>query len=469
MKKYTLFLAVLLALAPAAQAQKQVVEGVAKAALTKNGSAAARAISETALKNSTSKATSHALINGKISPKQISPLAGSYTTRAVIEYDSGQGGILSAMDQTRLELGIQNWEKPALPELSKVLAPVTISEKELLNAVEESVEQADREVGGTPLYEVSFPSPELREFYKKAQEEISRDISSRDVANASFNISQEVVDQYTALVGEMQELNYKMSRDVLRRLHGVTNAGEARDVSLKISELTARMNAMQDRLYTPASAITQTKRNIELYQHVVEGKPMVEIEWEQKLPYDRYAFSLQQSIRSSGILPREFEFAETVNISKRKALLAKVHAQMPENLRIAVLNDEDAVPAVFREAQRDGLFPQSYKIEVYQNAGDFLSAHAAEPYDMVITDWIFPGGGGDMVLQKLRGVGDETPILFNSSGDVGAAYEQKLYEQGYSAYLPVNENFEPSTLIFSLRDYFVHAQNGKLMPLVNKK
>ena len=243
------------------------------------------------------------------------------------------------------------------------------------------------------------------------------------------------------------------------------------------------MASFQTKLFTPASAILQTHRNIDVFSKALIGKPAPKISWENPVPYTFSAFSLPYSISTGVFAPTEYQFSEVAGTLREKPLVAQMQQQLPPDLRIAVLNDDHMVPDAFKAArtlpqsesmgigatQTQNYFPEGFQIEHYNNVQDFLAAHAQEPFDMIFTDWIFPGGGGDMVLKELRGAGDATPLIFNSKGNMSPAAVQKLYKEGYSAHMPVLEEFEPSTAFFAVRDYFLNAQEGKLMPLLRFK
>lgn len=47
-------------------------------------------------------------------------------------------------------------------------------------------------------------------------------------------------------------------------------------------------------------------------------------------------------------------------------------------------------------------------------AGDARSAldlHRAQPFDLIVTDWIMPGLDGRELVEELRRAGDDTPVL----------------------------------------------------------
>lgn len=481
MKKTSILLAVLVTLPLVAHAQGKVIKGVTEAALTQGAvksavtqattrdaaRAAARAAgaatsgsltgtaSRLVVPNPTDKATSHAFINGKVDRSSISHAeAGSFDHRALLEYDSGQASIFEAWDEYRLQTGVQNWDK----RITEEIEPVFKTDPTLLQAVEESRDPKDI-VPNKSLYEPNYPDARMRAYYQKAYAEISQDLSSADIAKYGMEVPEDVRAEYLTIFGEMQALNEKMAYHVRRLLHGEQiSEAERGEVSRMIGEVETQMAQIQQKLYTTASAIKQTRRNIDLYSAATRGKPLVEFSWKQPRPYEFAKFHLKQSTARGLIAPTEYSFLETSNVAKQKEILKQVHEQMPPNLRIAVLNDSENTLSIYQEGVRMGYYPEGYQLDYYKDVSSFLQAHRNNPYDLIITDWIFPGGGGDMVVQTLREANDNVPIILNNQGDVGYANLPKVYAQGYSAFMPAGDNFEPYTIPFCLRDFFVNLK-----------
>lgn len=441
----------------------------------------------------TEKVKSNALENGKITKEQVSPWAGSYNTRSIVEYASPQSeeeGIFAISDNVRSDVGgIYNWEKKGQridPEEEIPFKPLQSSQEtisEAQQAIQDNIPPEDA-IPNRPMYETPYPSGNERAIYKAAYSEISEPISSADVIKTGMDVSPQTKEEFMSLFNKMQELNYQMASQIQKILRAeLVEDWEKQKIFRDILEVEKEMDVLQAKLFTPSSAIIQTRFNIEAYTKALVGKPAKRLTWTNPVDYKFSSFSLPYSISSGTFTPSEFQLSEVVGTPKERQIIEQIQQQLPPDLRIAILNDDHMVPDAFKAArtlpkgesaglgasQTLNYFPEGFKIEHFNNVQDFLAAHRQEQFDLIFTDWIFPGGGGDMVRIELRSAGDETPLIFNSKGNMSPVAVQKLYKEGYSAHLPVLEEFEPTTALLSVRDYVLNAQAGNLMPLLRFK
>lgn len=60
---------------------------------------------------------------------------------------------------------------------------------------------------------------------------------------------------------------------------------------------------------------------------------------------------------------------------------------------------------------------EGYEIDVAQDGDRGLQLATANPYDLLILDWMLPGKSGLEICQSLRSRGDATPVLFLTAKD----------------------------------------------------
>ena len=131
-------------------------------------------------------------------------------------------------------------------------------------------------------------------------------------------------------------------------------------------------------------------------------------------------------------------------------------AQLPANLKVAVLNDSPVFTGQYTQWSNKGVFSNGMTVTTFLSLNDFLKAHRENRFDIILTDYFIPGGGGNLLVKMLRAEHDFTPILLHSYAGAGHnAWEisrqpgilQKEYLMGYDGYLPTNDDF------FSSRGY----------------
>ena len=509
-RKTSLSLAVLILLPLTVQAQGTIVRGAVRgattgiAAETAVKSAVTTVVAESAARsavgatwvvvpNATTKATSNALINGKVDITGISSTAGMYDHRAIIEYSSEQGSILNALDNYRLQTGVQNWDKPILTPVEPIYITPTpaTSDPALIRSVEDS--RAPKDIKPyKPLYDPEYVNPQtvlpkIKEVRSLARQ-YAQDLPTEDILHPICLIKPEDQQAFIDIVPDMKQINY----EIYEKLDRIAN-GHRQDIvgaesfaqKARNEQLLRKMSEVQQKLPVYSKAISSTQDIINKYQHIVDGEYgiLFKSDWINPVAFDPAAFQLS----GSGLQPTLEDWSFAFSAEKRQQIIDQIHAQMPSEARIAVINDNSKIHDIYKAAKSNGYLPEGFTIDYFTDAQSFLTAHHNRPFDVVMADRRFEGGGGEAVTRILRSENDNTLIVHNSSWtqkDVWDSYRpeqlQPFYDEGYSAYFPAPlrsesgwgevdiEGLTPQDVMFALRNLFQHANSGRLMPFVPK-
>ncbi|MFQ5619694.1 MAG: response regulator, partial [Rhodospirillales bacterium] len=111
----------------------------------------------------------------------------------------------------------------------------------------------------------------------------------------------------------------------------------------------------------------------------------------------------------------------------RKPPTCKPRSHLP---RVLFVEDEEAIV----EEVADYLRRKGFEVVTAGNAVEALELHASRPADMVITDLLMPGMGGDEFIRRLRQAEPELPIVV-VTGHTNFGDEQDIVAEGASAVL----------------------------------
>ena len=167
-------------------------------------------------------------------------------------------------------------------------------------------------------------------------------------------------------------------------------------------------------------------------------------------PFDEKEFRL---FPPEGIAPR-FAVRQDENIFSTQQSLQtakQLCLQLPSNLHVAVLNDDPANARQYARWENAGAFSNGITFTHFSSVNQFLEfIKEKQRFDIILTDFYIPGGGGDFLVKFLREQKDTTPVLFHSyaGGNTVAwqtprqnAFLYRLYDTGYDGYLPSNDDF----------------------------
>ena len=82
-------------------------------------------------------------------------------------------------------------------------------------------------------------------------------------------------------------------------------------------------------------------------------------------------------------------------------------------MKILVVEDEAGIARFLKQ----GLEEESFDVDVADNGTDGLRLALAQPYDLLLIDWMVPGLTGLEVCQQLRTRRDQTPVIFLTARD----------------------------------------------------
>jgi two-component system copper resistance phosphate regulon response regulator CusR len=99
-------------------------------------------------------------------------------------------------------------------------------------------------------------------------------------------------------------------------------------------------------------------------------------------------------------------------------------------MRLLIVEDDDKTASALQSGlQREGFF-----VALARTGEEGLSVLTAEPFDLVVLDWMLPGRDGIEVLKALRTRGAKTPVLLLTARD--AVADRVLgFESGADDYL----------------------------------
>lgn len=141
----------------------------------------------------------------------------------------------------------------------------------------------------------------------------------------------------------------------------------------------------------------------------------------------------------------------------------KLAEKLPKGLKMAVLNDEYSVLRRMREMHEANRFFPGWELSYYRNTEEMLAAASADPtsFDVILTDIIVPGGGGNYLTGKLRERGFKGVIIALSAFQEDDEIGRKLFDIGFDGMIPQGLGFEMSDhwqllIMKRLQNYFYY-------------
>ena len=203
--------------------------------------------------------------------------------------------------------------------------------------------------------------------------------------------------------------------------------------------------------------------------YLPESKTMIAGEEEEEDDFDdeQYEGTAQSYKRRAAQMTAERQHkAEMIKLaeSERDALLANI----PANMRIAVIND-DRLPLInFEYWAKNGWLGKNATVATFKNGFTFMQQiKKGVRYDVVITDLVLPDGGVAM-MEDFR-ILDPNAIVFASSkfypGDGDDHSAQDLFNFGMDGYIWNNTNLNEGSFGYlqylrQLNNYFYYKQKN---------
>lgn len=161
---------------------------------------------------------------------------------------------------------------------------------------------------------------------------------------------------------------------------------------------------------------------------------------------------------------REMQWEDYQPLSSgARELVMPVAQQLPKNLNIALVNDHPGMIGSVKNWVAAGYFGEGASVEIFQTADALLQTK--KDFDVIVTDLLVPGGGGQYLAYHLRKNGYEKPILALSEYREEDCRAPELFNVGIDGYIYADDFFRNyigyRLLPASLKTYFeLKAQNG---------
>lgn len=127
---------------------------------------------------------------------------------------------------------------------------------------------------------------------------------------------------------------------------------------------------------------------------------------------------------------------------------------LPENVRLAVLNDSEDILDMYKLWERQGRFPAGWKVSGYEDALHLLNAvEAGQKFDLIVSDINVPGGGGRYFVHRLREMGIQTPVIGCSGYTRDKIDSKELHDIGFDGYMYSDDMFEETSGFYKWKSY----------------
>ena len=286
--------------------------------------------------------------------------------------------------------------------------------------------------------------------------------------------SQQEVAAYFALYRDMREFHTYLVQKMVPLLSyfrpGKLAPEEKQLLADQISSFRQRIDQQLSKMVSLDAALARMLTDMNLAMEVMfdmKGQ-LVPHRIQRQKPFDENTFRLlppEQAAPRLAVRDEKNLFSSAQALRTAQTLCA----QLPADLHIAVLNDDPANTRQYERWQQAGAFSNGLSFTHFSSVNQFLaSVKSGHPFDLILTDYYIPGGGGDFLVKILREQHDDTPILFHSysGGNTSAwqkprneAFLKRLYETGYDGYLPTNDDFFTNRghlyVLEGLRNFFL--------------
>lgn len=154
---------------------------------------------------------------------------------------------------------------------------------------------------------------------------------------------------------------------------------------------------------------------------------------------------------------REIQWADYQPLSSgAKELVLPIASQLPKNLHIALVNDHAGMIDSIKNWVSAGYLGEGATVEVFSTAEALLQTQ--KEFDVIITDLLVPGGGGQYLAYHLRKNGYNKPILALSEYREEDCRATELFNVGIDGYIYADDFFRNYIgyryLPASLKTYF---------------
>ena len=145
---------------------------------------------------------------------------------------------------------------------------------------------------------------------------------------------------------------------------------------------------------------------------------------------------------------------------------AELLAYIPDNLRIAFINDDAAPRYNFLGWAKNGYLGNNAKLDTFVDGTSFMKQiKQGARYDLVITDLLVPDGGVAM-MKDFRKLDNQAVVIAASKYDRGEAGGQTLFDAGMDGYLWYNSNLNEGAYGYieylrAMKNYFYYRDHHR--------
>lgn len=146
--------------------------------------------------------------------------------------------------------------------------------------------------------------------------------------------------------------------------------------------------------------------------------------------------------------------------------LAAEWRTLPENVRLAVLNDNPEILNRYKQWERDGYFPQGWSVFTYDDVQNLLAdINGGQKFELIISDINVPGGGGYYFVNRLRQLDAVTPVIgcsmYPSRNHIKT---DNLHAIGFDGYMCGEDMFDTadgfSSWVYYVKNYYYYKNKG---------
>lgn len=249
---------------------------------------------------------------------------------------------------------------------------------------------------------------------------------SQDQVNEAFAEYRELMSDLEPLRKEVNtKLLYKtIPNDKWTALY----PQERRPLILQISSMKGRTEKLLNVMFANDPALLQADAWLE--EAMKQVNPFYVAGLKRRKRLDKRAFSRSEFFLES---PRDIP----------EGVPSPYRTEVPANMRVAVLNDQTDILDMYKLWERENRLGPGWKVTTYKDTRDMLQAmQSGEVYDLVITDLTVPGGGGYYLVDQLREMRLNMPIIGCSMYTIDKLNAEKMFEQGFDGYIYGDDLFE---------------------------
>lgn len=123
--------------------------------------------------------------------------------------------------------------------------------------------------------------------------------------------------------------------------------------------------------------------------------------------------------------------------------MPQIPREVPENFHVAVLNDQQEILAMYRAWAQQGRLGKGWTVATYKDTNELLqSLKDGHMYDLIITDLTVPGGGGYYLVDQVRNMHLNIPVIGCSAYTIDKLNAEKMFEQGFDGYIYADDMFD---------------------------